>query len=78
MKRINKVAMCLHCSYGELEVDDVIDTYNVSGDTADISELIVGHCPYCNRSYQWKNVFTFSHYEDLVETEDEDWDGEED
>jgi hypothetical protein len=44
--------------------DDVID-YDIGIDYADVKEI--GHCPKCNKHFQWYTHFKFSCYEDLIE-----------
>lgn len=54
---------CLECKV-ELEFDDTVDTY-ADGDIVIFYEI--GHCPKCGKKYKWKDVYNFSHFEDLEE-----------
>lgn len=55
--------MCPNCG-DVLESDDCYDT-----DIADtwVEHLHYGHCPSCEKEYQWKMVFVFAGYSDLRE-----------
>lgn len=64
-----KIPYCQDCSYGELEIDDVIDLTG-GGDCTEIEELTVGHCPYCGKVYQWKSVYHYTGFVDLCATGD--------
>ena len=54
---------CPHCGT-ELEEDDCYDRSD-NGDY--IANYCCGHCPNCNKEYQWKEIFDFSNYDELVE-----------
>lgn len=51
--------LCPNCG-AELELDDVYDT---SGH----NDYCVGHCPKCNRDYQWISLYGFLEHCDIVE-----------
>ena len=54
---------CPKCDY-ELEIDDCYDT-----ETCDdwFVERIVGHCPICDKDYQWERNYKFYNEDELVE-----------
>jgi len=54
---------CPHCG-ATLEEDDCYDT-SFDGDTA--TRYIVGHCPKCEREYQWKEIFDYAGCDELTE-----------
>ena len=54
---------CLECKI-ELEFDDTVDTW-VNGDIVEMKNI--GHCSKCGKKYQWRDVYNFSHFEDLEE-----------
>lgn len=67
---MNEMAMamemkCPHCNV-MLEEDDCYDMDLVS-DTV-INREIVGHCPECEREYQWTERFEYQGSGDLVLT----------
>lgn len=41
---------CLYCN-SELELDD---TYDMEYDEDGIVLYLIGHCPKCNKHYQWR------------------------
>lgn len=54
---------CPHCGT-TLEEDDCYDT-SFDGSTA--VRYIVGHCPKCEREYQWKELFEYTGCDELTE-----------
>ena len=54
---------CTKCGT-DLEFDDTIDTY---ADSVSIICYEVGHCSKCRKTYKWRDVYNFSHFEDLEE-----------
>jgi uncharacterized protein with PIN domain len=54
---------CLECKT-ELEFDDTVDIY---ADSDIVIFYEVGHCPKCGKEYKWRDVYNFSHFEDLEE-----------
>lgn len=60
----NFQAKCPECG-DYLEEDDCFDTIT---STSWVEHLIVGHCPTCEKDYQWRNVFFYSGVSDLHES----------
>ena len=58
--KVENKLLCPHCG-AELEQDDVYDR-------TDNNDYCVGHCPECDKEYQWIEIYTFSNYENLIET----------
>ena len=54
---------CTKCGT-DLEFDDTIDTY---ADSVIVIFYEVGHCSKCGKKYKWRDVYNFSHFEDLEE-----------
>ena len=52
----------------ELEFDDTLDDYPCMY-LNKITVKQTGHCPKCNKSYIWNDIYQFNHYEDLEECE---------
>lgn len=46
---------CPHCN-AELECDDV---YDLSYDSEGMTEYKVGHCPKCDKDFQWQSSAVF-------------------
>ena len=59
-------AKCPDCG-DFLEEDDCYDTITTS---SWVEHLIVGHCPTCDKSYQWRNVFLYTGISELEESEE--------
>ena len=51
---------CPSCKVNLVE-DDVIDTYT-GLDDGGLDLFCVGHCPRCNKEYEWRQHFTPSHF----------------
>lgn len=60
----NFQAKCPNCG-DYLEEDDCFDTIT---STSWVEHLIVGHCPTCEKDYQWHNVFFYGGISDLHES----------
>lgn len=56
-------AICPICG-NELIGDE---SYDISIDLSECREYVAGHCENCEKDYQWINIFTFSHVEDIKE-----------
>ena len=56
-------AICPNC--GHVLIED--DSYDISIDPSECREYAVGHCEHCEKEYQWINIFTFSHVENIEE-----------
>ena len=56
-------AICPIC--GSELIED--ESYDMSVDLSECREYVVGHCENCGKEYQWKNIFAFSHVEDIEE-----------
>lgn len=59
-----KVAECPYCKE-ELEIDESYDL-----DVENIYKVInkvVGHCPSCNKEFQWEEIYKYSHFSKLEE-----------
>lgn len=54
---------CLECKV-EIEFDDTVDIYS---DSDIVVFYEVGYCPKCGKIYKWRDVYKFSHFEDLEE-----------
>lgn len=60
----NFQAKCPECG-DYLEEDDCFDTITAN---SWVEHLIVGHCPTCEKDYQWRNVFFYAGISDLCES----------
>ena len=63
-----KTPKCPHCSE-ELEEDDCYDTttdFTEDGLVA-IVQHCVGHCPACEKEFQWEEVYAFREARKVVE-----------
>lgn len=56
-------AICPIC--GSELIED--ESYDMSVDLSECREYVVGHCENCGKEYQWKNIFVFSHVENIEE-----------
>ena len=54
---------CPHCG-ATLEEDDCYDQ-SIYSDHA--VKYMYGHCPDCGKEYQWKELYEFTQYDELVE-----------
>ena len=59
-------AKCPDCG-AILEADDHYDTID---DGRYVENLIVGYCPECDTTYQWRNVYLFVGFSELEEVDD--------
>ena len=57
------IAKCPHCGE-ELVDDDCFDTAD-HGDT--YVKYLAGHCPQCDKEFQWKEIFDFAGVTDIEE-----------
>lgn len=53
---------CPNCSCSDLYAINTLDTEYYHGAYYDMVE---GTCPHCGKSWQWVEVYTFDHYEDM-------------
>ena len=58
-----KTATCSNCG-AELEQDECYDT-NFEGSF--IANYIAGHCPNCNKEFQWVEVYDYKGVEEIEE-----------
>lgn len=56
-------AKCPYCNV-ELEEDDCFDVVD-SGDIC--VKYLAGHCPQCDKDFQWKEIYEFSGVDDIKE-----------
>ena len=55
--------MCGICNT-DLWFDDTVDQWS----DEDVVEMKnIGHCPKCGKKYRWRDIYKYSHYEDLEE-----------
>lgn len=55
---------CPNCGCSNLRAEDTLDTEYYKGSYYDVVD---GTCPDCGKSWRWVEVFTFDHYEDIIE-----------
>lgn len=60
-------ARCPHCDV-MLEFDDSLDSEYDGGKYID---TIIGHCPVCEKSFRWKEVYLYDRVEEVEEMEHE-------
>lgn len=60
---------CPNCGCSDLRAVDTLDTEFFNDAYHDVVE---GTCPDCGKSWQWVEVFTFDHYENIEEIETND------
>ena len=59
-----KIADCPYCER-ELEIDD---SYSLEIEDIDKAiNRVAGHCPICNREFQWEEIYEYSHFSNLEE-----------
>lgn len=59
-----KIAECPYCKV-ELEIDE---SYEIGVEDIDIViDRVAGHCPNCNKEFQWEEVYKYSHFSNLEE-----------
>lgn len=58
-----KFAICPNCG-AELEQDECYDTQ--FGDDC-ITNFMAGHCPTCDKEFQWVEVYDYAGVEDIEE-----------
>ena len=59
-----KIAECPYCKE-ELKIDE---SYEI--DVEDIDEVtnrVTGHCPNCNKEFQWEEIYKYSYFSNLEE-----------
>lgn len=57
---------CLVCKI-ILEYDDLV-AYGTDGIEEEIVIMHnIGHCPKCGKKYRWKDIYKYSHSEDVEE-----------
>ena len=56
-------AICPNC--GNELIED--ESYDFFIDISECQEYVVGHCENCGKKYQWINVFSLSHVENIEE-----------
>ena len=54
---------CSFCKE-ELEIDKSYDLSVEDGYTID---RVIGHCPCCDRKFQWEEIYNYAKYENLEE-----------
>lgn len=64
---MNDYAICPYCDV-VLEVDD---TYDNDYDSGKYIDLVVGHCPNCNKNFKWREIYLFDRAEEIEEEENE-------
>lgn len=59
-----KVAECPYCKE-ELEIDE---SYNIDVEDIDVViNRVAGHCPNCNKEFQWEEVYKYNYFSNLEE-----------
>ena len=59
---------CPHCNVVLVDADNYPDV-----EMEDVTNLLLcryGECPQCKKIYSWVDVYTYSHWEDLMEVEE--------
>lgn len=56
-------AKCPYCKE-ELEINESYDL-SIEGDY--VSSRVAGHCPNCDKEYQWEEIYKYSHFSNLEE-----------
>ena len=59
-----KFAKCSYCKE-ELKIDESYE-FGIEG-TDMVIDRVVGHCPNCNKEYQWEEIYKYSHFSNLEE-----------
>jgi endogenous inhibitor of DNA gyrase (YacG/DUF329 family) len=60
---MEKKAICPNCD-AELEQDECYDTRS---ENEYIVNLIAGHCPTCEKNFQWEEVYNYAGVDELEE-----------
>ena len=58
-----KFAECPYCKE-ELEIDE---SYDLSIEDDYVSNRVAGHCPNCDKEYQWEEIYNYSYFSNLEE-----------
>lgn len=58
-----KFAECPYCKE-ELEIDE---SYDLSIEDNYVINRVAGHCPNCDKEYQWEEIYQYSHFSNLEE-----------
>ena len=48
----------------ELEIDE---SYDLSVEDNYVVNRVAGHCPCCDKEFQWEEIYNYSHYVNLIE-----------
>ena len=54
------------CEVCKVELD-FDDTYDIWGDEEGMEVKNKGHCPKCGKKYKWKDIYIYTHFDDLRE-----------
>ena len=60
---MKKIAICPNCGT-ELEQDECYDTHS-EGDF--IANYMIGHCPSCEKEFQWVEVYDYTGVDEIEE-----------
>lgn len=63
MNKMKLIAICPHCGE-ELIQDECYDT-NFEGEY--IANYIAGHCPTCEKEFQWVEVYNYAGVDEIEE-----------
>lgn len=58
---------CLYCNE-TLEFDN---TWDETQDGDFITQYVSGHCPICETEYEWREHYSYTHFTNLKEIEEE-------
>lgn len=59
-----RIAECPYCKE-ELEIDE---SYDIDVEDIDVViNRVAGHCPNCNKEFQWEEIYKYSHFSNLEE-----------
>ena len=54
---------CPYCKE-EVEIDE---SYDLSVEDDYVVNRVAGHCPCCDKEFQWEEIYNYSHYVNLIE-----------